>query len=144
MSGIGNIFSGMRTASSGLSAERARIDVIANNIANSQVTRTPDGGGAFRRKIVSFKPLPQKVENGRLQGGGVYVSSITPDYVTPMELLNEPEHPDANEDGIVEYPNINSVREMADMMTAIRAYEANLKAQEVFMRMAQKSLELLR
>jgi len=143
MSGIGNIFSGMRTASSGLSAERTRIDVIANNIANSQVTRTP-GGGAFRRKIVSFKPLPQKVVNGRLQGGGVYVSSITPDYVTQMELLNEPEHPDANEEGIVEYPNVNSIREMADMMTAIRAYEANLKAQEVFMRMAQRSLELLR
>ena len=143
MSGIGNIFSGMRTASSGLSAERARIDVIANNIANSQVTRTP-GGGAFRRKIVSFKPLPQEVVNGRLQGGGVYVSSITPDYVTQMELLNEPEHPDANAEGIVEYPNINSVREMADMMTAIRAYEANLKAQEVFMRMAQRSLDLLR
>ena len=143
MSGIDKIFSGMRTASSALSAERVRIDVIANNIANSQITNTPEGG-AFRRRIVSFSPIEQKVEGDKVSGGGVYVSDITSDFVTPMELIHEPDHPDANEDGMVEYPNVNSVREMADMMTAIRSYEANLKAQEVFMRMAQRSLEMLR
>lgn len=143
MSGIENIFRGMRTASSGLAAERVRIDVIANNIANSKVTRTPDGG-AFRRRIVSFRPIEQKVNGNKVAGGGVYVSDISKDYVTPMELIREPEHPDADENGNVEYPNVNAVREMADMMTAIRGYEANLKAQEVFMRMAQRSLDLLR
>ena len=143
MSGIDKFFSGMRTASSALSAERVRIDVIANNIANSQVTDTPEGG-AFRRRIVSFRPIEQKVEGEKVSGGGVYVSDISSDYVTPMELIHEPDHPDADEEGMVEYPNVNSVREMADMMTAIRSYEANLKAQEVFMRMAQRSLEMLR
>jgi flagellar basal-body rod protein FlgC len=61
-----------------------------------------------------------------------------------MEMIHDPSHPDANEEGMVEYPNVNGVREMADLMTAIRAYEANLKAQEVFARMAQRALEMIR
>lgn len=134
MSGIDALFSGLRTASSGLAAERVRIDVIADNIANAQTTRVP-GGGAFRRRVVHLEPSP---------GGGVRVSRVTADRTTPMELIHDPSHPDANEAGMVEYPNVNSVREMADLMSAVRAYEANLKSQEIYLRMAQRALEMIR
>lgn len=142
MSGIDGLFSGLRTASSGLTAERVRIDVIADNIANSQTTRTADGG-AYRRRIVHFEPLVRQ-RGGDEVGGGVRVSKISRDTATPMEMIHDPGHPDANEAGMVEYPNVNSIREMADLMTAIRSYEANLKSQELFMRMAQRALEMMR
>ena len=142
MSGIDGLFSGLRTASSGLTAERVRIDVIADNIANSQTTRTPEGG-AFRRKVVHFEPLVRH-RNGKEVGGGVRVSKVSRDMETAMEMIHDPGHPDANEAGMVEYPNVNSIREMADLMTAIRSYEANLKSQELFMRMAQRALEMMR
>ena len=143
MTGIDRLFSGLRAASSGLAAERVRIDVIANNIANAGTTHTA-AGGAYRRRIVSFEPIRQELDGKGMSGGGVRVSSITTDYQTPMEMHFDESHPDANADGYVEYPNVNSVREMADLMTAIRAYEANLKAQEVFSRMAQRALEMIR
>ena len=143
MTGIDNLFTGLRAASSGLAAERIRIDVISDNIANSGTTHTP-GGGAYRRKVVSFEPIRQMLTDGGVIGGGVRVSSVTQDFTTPMEQVNDPSHPDANEAGMVEFPNVNSVREMADLMTAIRAYEANLKAQEVFSRMAQRALDMIR
>lgn len=143
MTGIDKLFSGMRAASSGLAAERVRIDVIAENLANAGTTRT-SSGGAYRRKIVSFEPLRQQLEGSRMTGGGVRVSAVAQDFATPMEMIHDPSHPDANEEGMVEYPNVNGVREMADLMTAIRAYEANLKAQEVFTRMAQRALEMIR
>lgn len=140
MSGIDRLFDGMRAASTGLAAERIRIDIIADNIANSQTTSTPEGG-AFRRRIVSFEPIERRDEDG---GSGVRVASVSRDWQTPMEVVRDPSHPDANAEGMVEYPNINSVREMADLMTAIRSYESNLKSQEVFMRMAQSALDLIR
>ncbi len=143
MTGIDSLFSGMRTASSGLAAERIRIDVIADNIANAQTTRTPEGG-AFRRRVVHFEPLLQETLEGRARGGGVRVSRVVRDMTTPMESLLDPSHPDANADGMVEYPNINSVREMADLMTAVRAYEANIESQQIFLRMAQRALEMIR
>ncbi len=143
MSGIDSLFSGLRTASSGLAAERVRIDTIADNISNAQTTHTPDGG-AFRRKVVHFEPIPQTVRNGRARGGGVRIRHVARDMSTPMEMIHDPGHPDANEAGMVEFPNVNSVREMADLMTAVRAYEANLKSQEIFMRMAQRALEMIR
>lgn len=143
MTGIDNLFTGLRSASSGLAAERVRIDVISDNIANANTTHGP-GGGAYRRKVVSFEPILQKVEGSSVSGGGVRVSSVATDFVTPLEHIFEPGHPDADADGMVAYPNVNSVREMADLMTAIRAYEANLKAQEVFGRMAQRALDMIR
>lgn len=143
MSGIDSLFSGLRTASSSLVAERVRIDVIADNIANAQTTSTPDGG-AYRRRVVEFEPILQQTIDGHASGGGVRVSRVVPDMATPMEMVLDPSHPDADADGMVEFPNVNAVREMADLMTAVRAYEANLKSQEIFLRMAQRALEMIR
>ena len=143
MNGIQNLFSGMRTSASGLSAERTRIDVIAENIANARTTRTPEGG-PYRRKVVMFEPILQEALAGQESHAGVNVANIVPDMSTAFERVLDPGHPDADADGFVEYPNVNTVLEMADLITAMRAYEANLTAQENFVRMAERALELAR
>lgn len=143
MSGIGNLFSGMRTSASGLTAERTRIDVIAENIANARTTRTPEGG-PYRRKVVMFEPLLQETLGGEMTSFGVGASQVIPDMNSAFERVLDPSHADAGPDGFVEYPNVNTVLEMADLITAMRAYEANLTAQENFVRMAERALELAR
>ncbi len=144
MSGLDNLFSGMRIAATGLTAERTRIDVIAENIANARTTRTPEGG-PYRRKVVVFEPLMQQVLKGgrREEFTGVVASRVEPDFSSSFQVVREPGHPDANADGMVEYPNVNAVLEMSDLITALRAYEANLTAQENFVRMAERALRLL-
>ena len=143
MSGIQNLFSGMRTSASGLSAERTRIDVIAENIANARTTRTPEGG-PYRRKVVMFEPILQETLDGQESHVGVNVSQIVPDMSSAFERVLDPGHPDADPDGFVEYPNVNTVLEMADLITAMRAYEANVRAQEAFVEMAERALALAR
>jgi len=143
MSGIQNLFSGMRTSASGLSAERTRIDVIAENIANARTTRTPEGG-PYRRKVVMFEPILQESLSGQEVHAGVNISKVVADMSSAFERVLDPGHPDADPDGFVEYPNVNTVLEMADLITAMRAYEANLTAQENFVRMAERALELAR
>lgn len=143
MNGIEKLFSGMRTSATGLSAERTRIDVIAENIANARTTRTPEGG-PYRRKVVTFEPLLQHTLNGETISSGVEVAQVRPDFDSAFERVLDPGHPDAGPDGFVEYPNVNTVLEMADLITAMRAYEANLTAQENFVRMAERALELAR
>lgn len=146
MSGLDKLFTSLRISSSGLRAERARIDTIAENIANAQTTRTADGG-PYRRKVVEFLPL---LEEARGFGeaptsGGVRVGRILPDTVTPFEEILDPSHPHADpETGRVLLPNVNTVLEMTDMITALRAYEANLKAQEGFVRSAERALQIAR
>lgn len=125
------IFNIMNTSASGLSAERLRMDVIADNIANSQSTRT-ENGGPYRRKMIVFKenkkdfiiPMNLSKENNKFKGGGVKVSQIIEDK-SPFNYVYDPNHPDANENGYVAMPNVNTVKEMVDMITATRAYEAN-------------------
>jgi flagellar basal-body rod protein FlgC len=143
MSGIGNLFSGMRTSASGLTAERTRIDVIAENIANARTTRTPEGG-PYRRKVVMFEPLLEESLGGEKTSFGVGATQVVPDMNSAFERVLDPSHADAGPDGFVEYPNVNTVLEMADLITAMRAYEANLTAQENFVRMAERALELAR
>jgi len=143
MSGIENLFSGMRTSASGLTAERTRIDVIAENIANARTTRTPEGG-PYRRKVVMFEPVLRENMAGESTSFGVGVSRVVPDMESAFERVLDPGNPDAGPDGFVEYPNVNTVLEMADLITAMRAYEANLTAQENFVRMAERALELAR
>ena len=138
MSGIEKLFSGMRASASGLAAERVRIDVIARNIANAEVTKTPDGG-PYRRQMVRFEPLLEAARGG---SGGVRLGGIVEDTKTPFEVLHDPGHPDADADGNVLLPNVNTTLEMADMITAMRAYEANLNAQDGFVRMAERALRL--
>jgi len=139
----------MNTAATGLTAQRLRMDVISNNIANAQTTRSTDGG-AFRRKRVVLRPrndelefhsrlLPQPLWKG--MGEGVRVIKIEDDR-SPLRLVFDPDHPDAiktgPKKGYVEYPNVNIVTEMVDMISASRAYEANVtviqNASQMFMR----------
>ena len=130
------LFSSINIASTGLTAQRLRLDVIANNIANVETTRTPDGG-AYRRQRVIFSPrvispywkgpfVPDYLDNGI--GQGVRVTGIEKDK-SPLKLKYDPTHPDAikygDREGYVELPNVSAIEEMVDMISASRAYEAN-------------------
>lgn len=142
MSGIEKLFSGMRASASGLAAERVRIDVIARNIANASVTKMPDGSGPYRRQVVHFAPMMVRRSEGPPLSAGVRVSRVGDDLSAPFERIRDPGHPDADADGMVTMPNVNTTREMADMITAMRAYEANINAQDTFVRMAERALRL--
>ncbi len=139
MDGIRKLFAGMRASSSGMAAERVRMDVIAKNVANAQTTRTPEGG-AYRRQQVVFEPLFEARDAGKVEAIGVRVADTVEDFDTPMEALHWPGHPDADEEGMVQLPNVNALREMADLVTAMRAYEANLNVQQSFVEMAERAL----
>ncbi len=132
------LFSSINTSASGLTAQRTRLDVIANNIANVNSTRTAEGG-VFRRSRVVFRPrvsdpywrspmLPRYLDNGI--GKGVRVIKIEKDYDSKPRLVYDPSHPDAIKSGprkgYVEFPNVNVVNEMVDMISASRSYEANI------------------
>ena len=145
------MFLGIDASASGLTAERLRMDVISNNIANSNTTRT-DRGGAYRRRYVVFEPrerepktfeqtLMKAVGLSRQTSEGVRAIQIAEDD-TPGPLVYDPGHPDANADGYVERPNVNIVSEMVDMITAQRAYEANSTAINAAKAMASKALEI--
>ena len=140
--GIEQLFTGLRVSSSGLRAERMRMDVIAENIANARTTRTPDGG-PYRRKVVHFESILRESGNGASRAGGIR-AEVAEDHESGMVRILDPGHPDADADGMVTFPNVNTVMEMADLITAMRAYEANLTAQENFVRMAERALELAR
>ena len=113
------LFGAIDAAASGLTAERLRMDVISNNIANVNTTRTAEGG-PYRRQMVVFQPRDNQREFSRIlsqqidAGEGVRVTGITRDE-SPARLIFDPQHPDANRDGYVEMPNINIVNEMVDM-----------------------------
>ncbi len=141
------IFSAIDAAASGLTAERLRLDVISNNIANANTTRTA-AGGAYRRQRVIFQPRTEqqqsfaKMLNNQLTiGEGVRVIGIREDD-SPLRQVYDPHHPDANREGYVEMPNIHIVSEMVDMITATRAYEANVAAVNAAKGMALKALEI--
>lgn len=131
-----SMFGGIDAAASGLTAERLRMDVISNNIANVNTTRTEDGT-PFKRRYVVFEPrdtrdksfsrIPAGEMKGTSQrpGDGVRAVGIEAD-LSQGKLVYDPGHPDANADGYVELPNVNIVNEMVDMITASRAYEANV------------------
>ncbi len=148
------IFSAINTAASGLSAERTRLDVISDNIANVNTTRTTEGG-PFRRSRVIFRPrvdqpywrspfLPRLLQNEI--GSGVRVVDVEKDYKDKPRLVWDPTHPDAIKTGpragYVEYPNVNIVTEMTDMIAASRSYEANATVIQGSKSMFQKALEI--
>ncbi len=137
-----NMFQGLRASASGMSAERARMDVVAKNLANAQVTRMPDGSGPYRRQLVRFSTVMSKEADNRKEAIGVRVDGVVPDMVTPLVVVHEPGHPDADSEGMVSYPNVQATSEMADLITAVRAYEANANAAESFVRMAERGLRL--
>ena len=141
MPGIDRLFRGMRIAASALKAERTRVDVITKNIANSRVTSSAETGEAYRREVVSFEPLMERTQRGK-EIVGVQVSSIEQDTETPFQEVHEPGHPDADANGMVRYPNVNAVREYTDLITAMRAYEANIGVLESMEQMASQALRL--
>lgn len=142
------MFGAIDAAASGLTAERLRMDVISNNIANVNTTRTAQGG-AYRRQMVVFAPRENEatfaqVLSDKLSGdvgNGVRVVGITKD-TSATRRIYDPAHPDANPDGYVEMPNVNVVSEMVDMITATRAYEANVTTINTAKSMALKALEI--
>ena len=131
-----SVFNGMRISASGLSAERLRMDVISSNVANVKTTRT-ENGGAYVRKVASFE------ENFDEQLGmlGVKAVSIDEDK-SPLRRVYEPNHPDADAQGYVEYPNVDLLVEMSDLISASRAYESNIDTLNAQKDMISKALEI--
>ncbi len=144
------MFNSFDISASGLTAQRLRMDVISNNIANVNTTRTPEGGPYVRQRVI-FEPRGEKLQfltpfafeqNKRInQFQGVKVTSVTTDP-TPPRLVYDPGNPDANKDGYVAMPNVNIVKEMIDMISATRAYEANVTAIDSAKTMASKALDI--
>ena len=135
-----SVMPGIEISASGLDAERRRMDVIANNVANAQTTRGADGKVFQRKDVVFGQRLDSAMGDGDL--GGVEVLDVVADE-SPGRRVYRPGHPDAGEDGFVEMPNVNSVAEMVDMMTASRAFEANLSAMKASRNMAAKALGIM-
>lgn len=132
--------SSLDISASGLSAQRQRLDVIANNIANAGTTRTAQGG-PYQREQVVFSAHMEYLGIGAAQPAGVDPPTIVADP-TPSKQVYEPGHPDANAQGYVQMPNVNVVQEMVDMVSATRAYEANVTAMNAAKAMSVKALEL--
>ena len=136
----------MNISASALTATRLRMDVIAENMANSNTTRT-ETGDPYRRKYVVFQERSKNssfaafFNKANSSYGGVRVAMIGEDQ-SEFKLDYDPEHPDADENGYVRMPNVEVVQEMTDMMSAYRAYEANITALNTFKDMAVKTLEL--
>ena len=146
--GFDTTFNAFNISSSGLTAERFRMEVVANNIANASTTRTPEGG-PFRRKDVLFETAlnQSSLTRGGSQTssgfGGVNVVGIVDDQ-SELQRIYNPGHPDADADGFVNMPNISLPIEMVNLITATRAYEANLKAAQSFTDMSQQAIALLK
>ncbi|WP_408954553.1 flagellar basal body rod protein FlgC [Natroniella sp. ANB-PHB2] len=138
------LFNGMNISSSGLTAQRVRMDLVSNNIANVNTTRTEDGG-PYRRQAPVFaarlKDELDKFNNNSQVGEGVKITEIV-ESDEPVRLEYKPEHPDANQDGYVEKPNVNIVSEMTDMISATRAYEANVTALDSAKSMFESALRI--
>jgi flagellar basal-body rod protein FlgC len=135
-----NLISGIDITAGALNATKTRLDIVAQNIANAQTTRTP-AGGAYQRQVVSFEAeLIRRHSLGGPSLQTVKVGSISSDR-TPGQQVFNPQHPDAAEDGLVTMPNVNLSYEMVDLITASRAYEANLAVVKNGRQMAMKALE---
>lgn len=135
-----NLISGVNITGSALNAEKIRMDVIAQNIANSHTTRDIDGK-VYQRKVVSFQSLLGPNGGDSPAAAGVRVARVTAD-TSPGETVYDPSHPDADKDGMVQMPNVNIATEMVDLMSASRAYEANLAVVRNAKQMAVKALSI--
>lgn len=143
-----DILSAIDIASTGMTAQRARLNVISMNLANANTTRTAQGG-PYRRKTVIFQSAPvsasfQEELKASLKGRQVYgvrVIGVMP-VKGPFKKIFDPSHPDADKDGYVSLPNVNLVQEMVQMLNANRGYEANAAAIKTTKEMALKALEL--
>ncbi len=142
------LFQAFNISASGMTAQRFRTDIIAENIANINTTSTANGE-PYRRKIVTFSeknvtPFSEFYSTSRNKavGNGVKVSTVTEDYSTDFTMEYDPSNPDADANGYVSYPNVNTVTEMTDLIDATRAYEANTTAFDAAKNMAQAGLQI--
>ena len=135
-----NLISGIDLSASALAAQKTRLDIVAQNIANAQTTRTANGG-PYQRQVVSFETelTRRQGATGALQS--VRVAHITTDR-SPGQQVYNPQHPDATADGLVTMPNVNLSQEMVDLITASRTYEANLSVVKNARQMAMRTLEI--
>ncbi len=145
------MFDALEISASGLTAERLRMDVTAENLANAQTTRGADGQPYRRKEVVLAERQGPGSFGAALAGamgrggapGGVEVASIGQDQ-TPLKQVYDPGHPDADANGYVQMPNVDPVAEMVDLISAQRAYEANVTAMQAAKQMFSKTLDLLR
>ncbi|MBT3235215.1 MAG: flagellar basal body rod protein FlgC [Bdellovibrionales bacterium] len=142
-----DLLTSLRISSSGLAANKKRMEAISSNIANAQTTRTAEGG-PYRKKEVAFGSEPARESFADILEGEIDANAKTVHATevistnTPPILKYEPSHPDADERGYVAYPNINVMVEMANMIAASRSYEANITAMNTTKQMALKALEI--
>ncbi len=140
-----DIFTTFAISSSALKAQKIRLDTVSSNLANAETTSTPEGG-PYKKKSVYFQSTPTSFDkhlDSALRGSaqGVAVTKIIEDPDPPRKVYN-PSHPDAVEDGYVDMPNVDVLKEMVDMMSATRSYQANVTTIQSAKRMAQKALEI--
>lgn len=144
---MSGLFSAMDVSSSALTAQRRRLELLITNLANSQTTRTPEGGPYRRQDVVfetkSFEPFWKVLAEveGELQGVGV--ARVVTD-TSPPQMVYQPGHPDADANGYVAFPNVNPMEEMANFMAAKRSYEANVRAFEAIRELVRRSLDIAR
>lgn len=148
-----SFFDGYNVATAGMSAQRTRINIVSSNIANAQTTHTTDGGPYKKQNVVFEEVLLDSIRDDKknpnqdsidpLSLRGVGVKEIIDSKDKPI-LKYEPEHPDANQDGYVAYPNINPVIEMVDLMEAMRSYEANVASFKTQKDMDTKTLDIIK
>lgn len=148
-----SIFHSLNTSASALTAQRLRMDVISSNMANIDSTRAKLVDGEwqpYRRKTVTMQPkegqfasfLQQAKGAYNKAGNGVKITRVKEDQETPFKLVFDPAHPDANEEGYVQMPNVDPLREMIDLMSATRSYEANVTVLNANKSMLMKALEI--
>lgn len=146
-----SMFSAFNISATGLTAQRYRMDIISQNVANANTTRTEDGT-PYRRQVVTFMEKPGQTSFSHVlgkaayrhgySGNGVKVSGVYEDTKSEMNMVYDPSHPDADENGYVTYPNVNIITEMTNMIDASRAYEANSTAFNASKSMALKGLQI--
>ncbi len=145
------MFTAFDISASGLTAQRYRMDIISQNVANANTTRTQDGD-PYVRKVVYFEEKGVRgsdtfshVLNSvskNYAGKGVKVARVLEDNATPQNMVYDPSHPDADENGYVMYPNVNIITEMTNLIDASRSYEANATAFDAAKAMAQQGLQI--
>ena len=143
------MFTSFDINASGLTAQRYRMDIISENVANANTTRTGDGT-PYVRKVVTFQEKGKQTPFSRVlnksmdrySGEGVKVGGVYKDTQTEMNMVYDPSHPDADENGYVLYPNVNIITEMTNLIDASRAYEANATAFNASKSMAMKGLSI--
>ena len=149
-----SLMGSLNVSASGMSAQRTRMDIISQNIANVSTTRD-ENGNVYRRQTVvfaekndsNFESVLTAMQTGISRktdplGDGVKITGIAEDHVTPMKMVYDPAHPDADEDGYVTLPNVNTVTEMTNLIDATRSFEANVTAFNATKNMMLKGLEI--